>query len=65
MAEVLSHTHLDAEQEDFVQTIQDSGKSLLDLLNDILNLSKIEAEKIELEILDVFIPNLLNAAEGL
>jgi len=65
MAEVLSHTDLDADQEDFVQTIRDSGKSLLDLLNDILDLSKIEAEKIELEMLDVSIPNLLNAADGL
>jgi PAS domain S-box-containing protein len=65
MAEVLSHTELDADQEDFVQTIRDSGKSLLDLLNDILDLSKIEAEHIELEILDVSVPNLLNAADSL
>lgn len=65
MAEVLSHTDLDADQEDFVQTIRDSGKSLLDLLNDILDLSKIEAEHIELEILDVSIPDLLDAAGGL
>jgi PAS domain S-box-containing protein len=65
MAEVLSHTDLDADQENFVQTIRASGQSLLDLLNDILDLSKIEAEKIEMEMLDVSIPNLLNEADGL
>ncbi len=65
MAEVLAHTDLDSEQQDFVQTIQDSGKSLLDLLNDILDLSKIEAERIELETLDVSIPDLLTAVDSL
>ncbi len=39
----------DAERQDFVRTILNSGQTLLSLLNDILDLSKVEAGKIELE----------------
>lgn len=37
------------EQRDFLQTIQHSGKHLLNLINDILDISKIESGKLELE----------------
>jgi len=42
-----------AEREDYLHSIQTSGKHLLALINDILDLSKIETDKIELEYLDV------------
>lgn len=38
----------EAEQQSYVNTILDSGQTLLSLLNDILDLSKVEAGKLEL-----------------
>ena len=45
---LLTSTKLDYEQEDFVQTAMDSSKNLLVVINDILDLSKIESQKLEL-----------------
>ncbi len=41
-------TNLTAEQRDYVETVHDSGRSLLDLLNDILDFSRIESARVEL-----------------
>lgn len=49
VTELLKDTPLNKEQMRLINTIQNSGKSLLRILNDILDLSKIEAGKIELE----------------
>lgn len=49
MAQLLTTTPLNAEQKEFVDNILSSGRSLMSLLNDILDLSKIEAGKVELE----------------
>ena len=46
MAQVLEMGDLSSEQKDQVQTILDSGRNLMALLNDVLDLSKIEAGKI-------------------
>lgn len=48
MSELLAYTTLSEEQQDYVESICISGNNLLSLINDILDLSKIEAEKIEL-----------------
>jgi PAS domain S-box-containing protein len=48
MSELLKNTKLNAEQRDYVSTIASSANSLLDLINDILDVSKIEAGKLEL-----------------
>jgi len=52
MSELLLDTSLDEEQRDDVETLQSSGETLLDLGNDVLDLSKIEAERLELETIE-------------
>ncbi|MGL1891385.1 MAG: ATP-binding protein [Spirochaetaceae bacterium] len=51
---------LNEKQEQYVKDILESGKHLLSLINDILDLSKIEAGKFDLEISDVPIKMMLN-----
>jgi PAS domain S-box-containing protein len=48
-ASLMLGTELSEQQEEFVHTIQTSGEALLTIINDILDYSKIEAGKIELE----------------
>lgn len=48
MTHLLAQTRLEPEQRDCVQTVNESGQNLLALLNDILDLSKIEAGKLSL-----------------
>ena len=49
MIQLLLETDLTAEQRRYVEVAQSSGRSLLALIDDILDLSKIEARKIALE----------------
>ncbi|MGB3625721.1 MAG: ATP-binding protein [Henriciella sp.] len=48
MAQALGHRNLAAEEREMVDAILDCSKSLMTLLNDILDLSKIEAGKLEI-----------------
>jgi len=52
MTNLLLSTELTKEQLDFAETVQKSGDSLLEIINDILDYSKIESGKIELENID-------------
>lgn len=52
MSDLLLDTPLTGEQRQFAEIIHKSSASLLSLLNDILDLSKIEAHKLDLEKLD-------------
>jgi PAS domain S-box-containing protein len=55
-------TKLDAEQRDYLSMVKSSGESLLTLLNDILDLSKIEAGKLELEVAEFSIEDCIEEA---
>lgn len=48
MADVLTNTELSDEQSLYVDTIKSSGEALLVIINDVLDYSKIEAEKLQL-----------------
>jgi two-component system, sensor histidine kinase and response regulator len=52
MTGLLSRTGLTPEQRDFARTIESCGETLLALVNDVLDLSKIEAGKLVLESAD-------------
>ena len=49
IADLLAKTTLTAEQDKYVKIFQRAGDNLLNLINDILDLSKVEASQLELE----------------
>ncbi|WP_281884676.1 ATP-binding protein [Paenibacillus sp. YYML68] len=49
MADLLSETELSTEQQEYTDTIRRSGAALLSIINDILDLTKIESGKMELK----------------
>lgn len=59
MAGLLLDTELTQEQKHYAEIVHSSGESLLNLINGILDLSKIEAQKLELETLDFDLSTLL------
>jgi signal transduction histidine kinase/CheY-like chemotaxis protein len=59
MADLLLNTQLDSDQRHYAQVVKSSGESLLSLVNDILDLSKIEAGKLPLEEVDFDLCSLL------
>jgi PAS domain S-box-containing protein len=52
MSQILAETPLDHTQREYVDIIRGSARALLSLINDVLDLSKIEADRLELEHVD-------------
>ena len=65
MAHALSLSQLDAKQQSYLNVIGASGQTLLMILNDILDLSKIEAGKLEIETVDFNLEELLEGVVAL
>ena len=59
MAELLARTELRPEQRRYVEVFRQAGGNLFALINDLLELSKIEADKLELHAVDCSLQQLL------
>jgi signal transduction histidine kinase/CheY-like chemotaxis protein/HPt (histidine-containing phosphotransfer) domain-containing protein len=61
MTNLLLDTDLSQEQRDFAAIVNESGEALLTIVNDILDISKLEAGKLDIEMIDF---DLAAAVEG-
>ncbi len=64
-SDLLSSTQLNQEQEGYIQIVKSASKNLLALINNILDMSKIESGKLVLEILPVDIEQIVTDAVGI
>ena len=64
-SEVLSDSKLTSEQREHVEIIRDSARSLLTTVNDVLDLAKIEAGKLGVEIVDCSVEDVLRSVESI
>jgi PAS domain S-box-containing protein len=65
MSEMLLETPLNPRQTKYAATLRDSAKSLLVVLNDVLDFSKLDAGEYQLEELSVDLPQLLHSVVDL
>lgn len=65
IAQLLGRTDLSPEQRELVETLERSGQSLLGVVNQILDFSKLEAGKVTLHPAPVEVPRLLEEVVGL
>ena len=65
LSQLLAQTNLDEEQRGFVRTINQSGETTLQVLNDILDYTKIEAGGLSIENLPFKLQGLLDECESL
>jgi signal transduction histidine kinase len=65
MSELLATTPLDERQREYVRIIVGAGEGLLSIINDILDLSKVEAGRLVLEDAPVLVPELLRDVQAL
>jgi len=60
-----NHKHLNSEEVEYAKVIQSSGNGLLNLINEILDLTKIETGKMDLELEDIKIKDVLDGLRAL
>ena len=65
MTSLMLDTDLNEEQRHYVDTVKVSGEVLLELINDILDISKIEAGKLELEEIDIDLNDIMEEVASL
>jgi PAS domain S-box-containing protein len=65
MTDLLLHTDLDAKQREYTGVIRDSADSLLTIINDILDISKLEAGRLMFEAIDFDLEKLVDETIGL
>ena len=65
MTELLLMTSLNTQQRDYLEIISLSGKHLLSIINDILDLSKIEAGKLEIETIDFELAHVIKMTKNI
>ncbi|VAX37098.1 diguanylate cyclase/phosphodiesterase (GGDEF & EAL domains) with PAS/PAC sensor(s) [hydrothermal vent metagenome] len=58
-SDLLRKTQLDEKQKQYLQTIDSSGQLLVGIIDDILDISKLESGKIKLETIDINLKNLI------
>jgi two-component system sensor histidine kinase RpfC len=61
MSDLMMETPLSSEQKDFARTIQASARALLSLIDKVLDLARIEADKIAIEEVDFDLHALVNS----
>jgi len=59
MTELALDTQLDSEQRGYLQTVKSSAESLLAIINDVLDFSKIESGKLSLENIEFSLPSVI------
>jgi two-component system sensor histidine kinase/response regulator len=61
MADLLLETELTPEQQQYVQVFQSAGENLLNIINDIIDISKVEAGHIQLETIDFNLTDIIES----
>jgi signal transduction histidine kinase/CheY-like chemotaxis protein/HPt (histidine-containing phosphotransfer) domain-containing protein len=65
MTGLLMDTDMDDEQRKFAEVVRESGEALLTIVNDILDISKLEAGKLEIEHIDFDLVTTVESATSL
>ena len=65
MTGLLLDSSLDPQQRNYAEIVRDSGEALLTIVNDILDISKLESGKFELEAIDFDLVNTVESAISL
>ncbi|MCE5339718.1 MAG: CBS domain-containing protein [Planctomycetaceae bacterium] len=64
-SDFLADEKMTKEQKEYINLIRESGQNLLRVINDILDFTKIEADKLDIEIIACSLSHLLNSIESM